>query len=92
MNFKKWVKSIQIAGYNGARTLSEIDFFSDQLGFRSCLIRTKILKIDFMYFFDRSRNQLMDIKDSFLFTYFYCSLKGLSRNRPFAVHFVFVIS
>ena len=26
MNFEKWVKSIQTAGYNGARTLFDIDF------------------------------------------------------------------
>ena len=25
MNFKKWVKSIQTAGYNGARTVSIIE-------------------------------------------------------------------
>ena len=25
MNFKKWVKSIQTAGYNGARTVYRID-------------------------------------------------------------------
>ena len=26
MNFKKWVKSIQTAGYNGARTVYETQF------------------------------------------------------------------
>ena len=26
MNFKKWVKSIQTAGYNGARTVIEFSF------------------------------------------------------------------
>jgi hypothetical protein len=26
MNFKKWVKSIQTAGYNGARTVSKNSF------------------------------------------------------------------
>ena len=68
--------------------------------FRCCQGRTKILKMDFCVFlshtvrdfFDRSRNQLMDITDSFLLTYCYCSLKGLSCDRPFAVHFVIVIS
>ena len=32
MNFKKWVKSIQTAGYNGARTVSrlaDLGFFLD---------------------------------------------------------------
>ena len=28
MNFKKWVKSIQTAGYNGARTVVDIPFFN----------------------------------------------------------------
>ena len=27
MNFKKWVKSIQTAGYNGARLVNAIEFF-----------------------------------------------------------------
>jgi hypothetical protein len=27
MNFKKWVKSIQTAGYNGARTVNKKDKF-----------------------------------------------------------------
>ena len=28
MNFKKWVKSIQTAGYNGARTVPMIDIMT----------------------------------------------------------------
>ena len=36
MNFKKWVKSIQTAGYNGARTvlLIDLDLVEFQLGWQ----------------------------------------------------------
>jgi hypothetical protein len=30
MNFKKWVKSIQTAGYNGARTVDEVPQIKSQ--------------------------------------------------------------
>ena len=38
MNFKKWVKSIQTAGYNGARTVGILENEIDGRSIRGCQI------------------------------------------------------
>ena len=44
MNFKKWVKSIQTAGYNGARTVISLKLFRS---FRGHLFRKPLTGQDF---------------------------------------------
>ena len=58
MNFKKWVKSIQTAGYNGARTvirmLTQINFLKSFPFIKKGLNK---LNVSCTYYLDRKKNK-----------------------------------